>query len=70
MEWTEVEVVKGGLNGKAVEEHKQSDDKKVVNVKDLDVNQLKQIGSMKWSKKLTKKLPTGVKRYQNINREI
>lgn len=44
MEWTEVEVVKGGLNGKAVEEHKQSDDKKVVNVKDLDVNQLKQIG--------------------------
>lgn len=47
MEWTEVEVVKGGLNGKAVEEHKQSDDKKVVNVKDLDVNQLKQIGSMK-----------------------
>jgi len=42
MEWTEVELVPKGQEGV-----KKSDDKKVVNVSDLDVNQLKQISSMK-----------------------
>jgi len=39
MEWTEVEVVPKG-----VQHDIKKDDQKVVNVKDLDVNQLKQIG--------------------------
>ena len=38
-EWTEVEVVPKGAPAK-----KEEDDKKVVNVKDLNINQLKQIG--------------------------
>ena len=41
-EWTDVEVVPKGA-----QKRKDEDDKKVVNVKDLNINQLKQIGGNK-----------------------
>ena len=41
-EWTDVEMVPKGA-----QKRKDEDDKKVVNVKDLNINQLKQIGGNK-----------------------